>query len=105
MNNEVKTILPIELNKRLESQEKVVIIDVREPEEWVSGHIPNAKHIPLGSIQNRLVEIDPNTETVVVCRSGNRSGQACEFLAEKGYKAVNMVGGMMQWPGEVERGS
>ncbi len=105
MNNEVKTILPNELNKRLESQEKVVIIDVREPEEWVSGHIPNAKHIPLGSIPNRLDEIDPNTETVVVCRSGNRSGQACEFLAAKGYKVVNMVDGMMQWPGEVERGS
>lgn len=78
------------------------IIDVREPAEYSSGHIPGARLIPLGQIESRYKEIDPNKETVVVCRSGGRSSVACDFLSRAGYKNIrNLMGGMNGWSGEV----
>lgn len=101
----VSTISPDQLKKRLEAGEKLTIIDVREPEEWNQGHIPEAKLIPLGQIASRSSELDPNQEIILVCRSGNRSGQAQRILTGKGFKkTVNMVGGMLQWKGKVLTG-
>jgi rhodanese-related sulfurtransferase len=77
---------------------------VREQEEWESGHIPGARHIPLGTLNERHQELDTKQETIIVCRSGNRSGMACEFLESLGYNVVNMQGGMMSWDGKVEYG-
>ncbi|MEB3101985.1 rhodanese-like domain-containing protein [Ferviditalea candida] len=93
---------PQEVLDRLRRKAKFRILDVREPEEWLSGHIPGAIHIPMGQITQRLEEIDPDEELIVVCRSGNRSGMVCDYLSERGYNVVNMSGGMMAWPGEVE---
>ncbi|OGX61055.1 MAG: hypothetical protein A2189_00665 [Paenibacillus sp. RIFOXYA1_FULL_44_5] len=89
---------------RLSNGEKLNIIDVREPDEWAWGHIKEAKLIPLGQIAGRLNELDKDAEIIVVCQSGGRSSMASEFLAEKGFNVVNMVGGMMGWVGDVERG-
>ncbi|MFD1177421.1 rhodanese-like domain-containing protein [Paenibacillus puldeungensis] len=97
-----KEITPQELSERLKSGERMNILDVREPEEWAEGHIPGAKHIPLGQLYNRHVELDPEQEHVVVCRSGGRSAMACELLSEGGYNVINMVGGMLAWPGDIE---
>lgn len=94
-------ITPQEVQARLEKGEKLRIVDVREPAEWASGHIPGAKLIPLGSVEQRFHEFDPQQETIVVCRSGNRSGLACEWLESKGCKVVNMQGGMNMWTGVV----
>ncbi|QTH40973.1 rhodanese-like domain-containing protein [Cohnella sp. LGH] len=99
-----KNMLPQEVKDRFAKGEKLNIIDVREPEEWESGHIPNAKHLPLGSIGERQGELDRSQPYVVVCRSGNRSGLACELLEELGYDVTNMPGGMSQWGGEVAYG-
>lgn len=96
-----KEILPQEVQRRLEQGEKLLIVDVREPDEWASGHIPGAKHIPLGSILQRHKELDPEQEYIIVCRSGGRSSVACEQLEELGYKVVNMPGGMLEWDGDV----
>ncbi len=93
----IKQILPEELHEEIEKGKKLSIIDVREDEEVANGMIPGAKHIPLGQIEERLQEFDPNVEHVMVCRSGGRSGKACEFLDSKGIKVKNMVGGMMAW--------
>ncbi|OXM83447.1 rhodanese-like domain-containing protein [Paenibacillus rigui] len=95
---------PEEVLERMKRNEAIVVLDVREPEEWESGHIPGAKHIPLGHIARALNEMDPKQETIVVCRSGNRSGQACSFLASMGYHVVNMPGGMSQWTGDIVYG-
>lgn len=92
-----------EVKKRLNNKESIEILDVREPEEWEAGRIPGAKHIPLGEIPHRLQELDPKKETIVVCRSGNRSGMATEFLLQKGYNVINMRGGMLEWTGDIER--
>ena len=82
--------------------DKFTVLDVREPDEWASGHIPGAKHIPLGELETRHGELDKKSETVVVCRSGGRSSVACEFLSGMGYNVINMPGGMTAWQGDIE---
>ncbi|RUS45694.1 rhodanese-like domain-containing protein [Cohnella sp. AR92] len=97
-----KSITSEEVVARLEQGKPLSIIDVREPDEWNSGHIPGAKHLPLGQISARHSELDPKRETIVVCRSGNRSGLACELLEAMGYDVVNLTGGMLGWKGRLE---
>ena len=72
------------------------IVDVREPDEWAQGHIAHASLVPLATVPGNLAAFDAEP-TYVVCRSGNRSGQACEFLRAKGHSAVNVTGGMIAW--------
>lgn len=72
------------------------IIDVREPNEWDDGHIAHATLVPLATVPGNIEQFD-GAPTYVVCRSGGRSGQACEFLGEHGVDAVNVVGGMIAW--------
>lgn len=93
----MKEILPDKLHEQIEKGEKLSIIDVREDDEVAKGMIPGAKHIPLGEIEDRLDEISKDEEHIMVCRSGGRSGRACEFLDQHGLKVKNMVGGMIAW--------
>jgi rhodanese-related sulfurtransferase len=103
MNNYQKQDqLPHEVAERINKGEKFIILDVREQDEWESGHIPEARHLPLSQLEERHKELDPNEETVVVCRSGGRSGRACEYLTALGYKVINMPGGMLEWPGTIK---
>ncbi|MGG6313134.1 rhodanese-like domain-containing protein [Paenibacillus macerans] len=97
-----KEISPIELAARMKRGESVAVLDVREPTEWAEGHIPGARHIPLGQLPERHAELNPDEELIVVCRSGGRSSLACELLGERGYKVVNMTGGMLAWQDELE---
>jgi len=76
--------------------DEVKVIDVREPDEWAEGHIPWAIHVPLGTVPDNLDKFD-GSPTYVVCKSGGRSGRACEFAAEQGLDTVNVVGGMLAW--------
>jgi rhodanese-related sulfurtransferase len=79
-------------------EEGAFILDVREPQEWEAGHIDGATLIPLGQIPDRLDEIPQDQPVVVVCRSGNRSGQATQFLRQNGFGlTTSMSGGMNQW--------
>jgi rhodanese-related sulfurtransferase len=81
----------------------VLFVDVREPAEWMDGHIPGALHIPLGDLEERSGEIPRNREVVMVCRSGRRSEMACRYLASAGYTRIrNLKGGMLAWTGEIE---
>lgn len=84
-----------ELNQRL--HENLQIIDVRERDEVVSGMIEGAKNLPLSQFVDRFIEIDNERPVILVCRSGNRSGQAQIFLTSQGYSAVNLIGGMIDW--------
>lgn len=72
------------------------VIDVREPHEWDAGHIVHAELVPLGTVPDRVDAFD-GAPTYVVCRSGNRSGKACEFLGAQGRDVVNVAGGMLAW--------
>ncbi|MFI7596515.1 rhodanese-like domain-containing protein [Actinoplanes sp. NPDC049681] len=77
------------------------LLDVREPEEWQAGHAPDAHHMPMMEVPARLGEIPNDTEVVVVCRSGGRSGQVVSYLMGNGWDNVrNLDGGMQAWAGE-----
>ena len=94
--------LPVEVDAatvdKLRQGDDVVIIDVREDWEYNDGHIPGATLVPLGQIPDRLAEIPQDKTVVAVCRSGNRSSQATDFLRQQGFENVhNMVGGMNAW--------
>lgn len=94
-----------QLKTKLESGEKLNLVDVREQDEWEAGHIAEARLIPLSEIQDRVDEFsDDDGEVVIICRSGGRSAKACEFLQAQGLSVVNVKGGMLAWEGEVEQG-
>jgi rhodanese-related sulfurtransferase len=76
------------------------LLDVREPDEWIAGHVPGATHIPLGQLGQHAAEVPQDRTVYVICRSGHRSGQATEALAEAGWDAVNIAGGMKEWAAE-----
>jgi hydroxyacylglutathione hydrolase len=76
----------------------VQIIDVRSPEEWSSGHLPGAIHIPLAALPDRIGDIDPAKPVVVHCQGGGRSAIAASFLKSKGLDGVaNLEGGFEAW--------
>ncbi|WP_297990654.1 rhodanese-like domain-containing protein [Anoxybacillus sp.] len=100
----MKHILPQEVEQQLKEGRALSIIDVREDEEVAQGKIPGARHIPLGQLLERMNEVNKDQEHILVCRSGNRSGMACQLLESYGYRVVNMTGGMLEWTGEVEKG-
>jgi rhodanese-related sulfurtransferase len=86
-----------ELNERLKNAKRPLVLDVRRPEEFRTGHIIGAKLIPLGELGRRLNEIPKDKEIVCVCASGSRSRSATRMLLGAGYNAINMNGGMMTW--------
>jgi rhodanese-related sulfurtransferase len=95
--------MPVDLKEHMAKDKSLQIIDVREPGEFASGHIPGAKNIPLGQLQERHREINPDKPAVMVCLSGGRSSRACEWLESKKYhKIYNLLGGMSGWDGSVE---
>ena len=75
----------------------VVLLDVREDDEWQRGHAPGARHIPIGQVPSRLNEIDPDVKLFVVCQAGGRSQRVAQYLARNGYAPVNVSGGMSAW--------
>ena len=70
------------------------VIDVRTAEEYASGHVPGSVFMPLHVVPLRLSEFSRRTPVYVVCESGARAFQACQYLEQHGYQTVNMHGGM-----------
>lgn len=84
----------------------ITVVDVRTPQEYAEGHIPGAINIPLDSIGSEqpaeLGNLD--AELIVYCRTGVRSKQASDKLIDLGYRYVNDMGGIVDWPGDVVSG-
>lgn len=74
-----------------------LLIDVREPDEFASGHAPQAKNIPLGDITKNGVDAPKDTKIYLYCRSGHRAGLALAALKAKGYGNVVNLGGLSDW--------
>ena len=76
-----------------------IILDVREPDEWASGHAPGAIHIPLGDLQARVAELSElgAGSLAVTCRGGGRSSKAVAWLTEQGHHVASLDGGMTAW--------
>ncbi|MFD1068184.1 rhodanese-like domain-containing protein [Oceanobacillus locisalsi] len=98
----MKEITAKDLEQKIDTGEKIYIIDVREADEIAEGKIIGAKHIPLNEITNPLMELDKSEHYYVICTKGARSGTAVEQLTQQGYKATNVVDGMLGWEGYVE---
>ncbi|HEU4565622.1 MAG TPA: rhodanese-like domain-containing protein [Gemmatimonadaceae bacterium] len=77
----------------------VVFLDVREPQEWNLFRIPNAVHVPLGQLSERIVEqVAPERTVVIYCASGNRSALAADAMQRWGYGDVaSLAGGIKGW--------
>lgn len=73
------------------------VIDVREPAEYVAGHVPGALSIPMGRLTSRLDELDRSAPVHLICASGNRSGAMADVLVAQGFDAVNVLGGTTAW--------
>jgi rhodanese-related sulfurtransferase len=74
------------------------LLDVRSPEEYARGHLPDALNIPVQELDRRLAEVGPaDRELVVYCRSGHRSSRATEILRQHGFSKVHNLGPMTAW--------
>ena len=93
-----------ELKERLDRGDALELVDVREPFEWRIANLGDygARLIPMGQLEDRLGELDPERETVFICRSGARSGDVTRYLRQRGYQARNLRGGMLAWGSEVD---
>jgi adenylyltransferase/sulfurtransferase len=92
-----------ELKSRLDRGEEFVLLDVREPFELEIASLPSAVNIPLGELPARLGELDPEAETLILCRSGGRSANALEFLRDSGFSKIwNVEGGINAWSRRID---
>jgi rhodanese-related sulfurtransferase len=93
----VPTLSASDLQEKLKNGRQPYVLDVRQPEEFRSGHIIAAELIPLGELSGRIKDLPTDREIVCVCQSGSRSVSATRKLIAAGYNAINMEGGMIAW--------
>ncbi|HEY8538212.1 MAG TPA: rhodanese-like domain-containing protein [Steroidobacteraceae bacterium] len=101
---ETATIAPDTLAERIEKKDaELIVIDVRTPQEFASGHVPGALNIPHDQLPNRIAELvgAKDKDIVVYCRSGRRAALAQQALAEQGFKRVlHLEGDIVKWQDE-----
>lgn len=86
------------LKEKLKNNEDIIVIDVRQKEEYDDFHIPGSRLIPLGELKNRYAELHNDDEIYVICELGGRSDLAMNYLLKKGFKKVaNVLPGMCKW--------
>ena len=79
------------------------LLDVREPWEFQTCHLPESRPMPMAEVPKRLAELDPQAETVVICHHGGRSMQVAIFLEKQGFTRVhNLAGGLDAWARSVD---
>lgn len=107
VDNQQKGVKHVSMNEAIQMMEKesgYIILDVRTPEEFAEGHIPNAINIPNESIGSAELSQLPNKDQLifVYCRSGRRSKEAAQKLANLDYTNIVEMGGINDWNGELE---
>ena len=97
----INELTPREFLDRREAGEPMTLLDVREDWEVALAPVPtDTVHIPMGELSDRIGELDPKQETVVICRSGGRSAQVAHFLGRQGFdKVFNLADGFWLGPG------
>jgi hydroxyacylglutathione hydrolase len=87
-----------ELREQIDKDRALIVVDVRQPQEWADGHIEAARHITGAQLIERVDEIRPDRRVAVICSSGYRSSVAASVLARRGQReVVNVLGGMTAW--------
>ena len=100
----MKNLTKEDWKKLIKETQNAVVIDVRTPEECAEGTQPNAQLINFLSLTDFLSaveKLDKNNCYFLYCRSWNSSALACMYMHDKGFKTFNLMGGMMQWDGEI----
>jgi len=96
-------IEPRALRDRIDRGAEIILLDVREPQEWAIGRIKDAILIPLGNLSYRLGELSTADEIVAYCRSGSRSRKAVQALRDAGFRKIkNLTGGILAWSEQVD---
>jgi rhodanese-related sulfurtransferase len=100
----VKEMTPRQFVEARAAGSDLTLLDVREAWETELAPVPSAVvHIPMAEVPERLAELDPKRETVVICRSGGRSMQVARFLDSKDFGSVyNLAGGILAWSAELD---
>jgi rhodanese-related sulfurtransferase len=99
----IKELSPQEFIERRAGGAKLTLLDVREDWETKLAPVPTeVVLIPMGQIGERLKELDPAQETVVICRSGGRSMQVARYLESQGFNAANLAGGILAWSRDID---
>ena len=99
-----QNIAPEAAKKLLESDEEVILVDVRTPAEYAEKHIPDSVLIPVDQLEKEASSriSSKDTQIIVYCRSGNRSVTAAKALVNMGYTKVYNLGGINAWPYDTE---
>ena len=92
--NSTPSVQPNEVENLV--QTGFTLIDVREDDEWTSGHYAYATHIPMGKIMESMNSFNQNEKYIFVCRSGSRSAKVTNYMISQGIEAYNMSGGMKE---------
>jgi rhodanese-related sulfurtransferase len=100
----VNELSPRQFLERRASGDPMALLDVREDWELALAPVPSEIiHIPMALIPERIGELDPTVETVVICRSGGRSAQVAQYLAAQGFPSVwNLAGGILAWSRDID---
>jgi len=100
----IKEISPQEFLERRTAGTPMTLLDVREDWETQLAPVPTRLvHIPMGQVAERLSELDPHEDLVVICRSGGRSLEVARFLTAQGFTSVfNLAGGILAWSRDVD---
>jgi phage shock protein E len=93
----VPNIDAVTLQAKLNEEPKPMVLDVREPSEYATGHIAGSTLLPLHQLSSRVGELPKDREIICVCASGSRSSSAARRLASEGYNVLNLSGGMSRW--------
>lgn len=92
-----------DFSRKVEGNEHIKILDVREKDEFEDAHIPGAIHIPLSEVEARMGELPKEAAIYIICHSGRRSGIAGDMMAKNGFGSLyNVVPGMNEWTGKTE---
>ena len=96
-------ITPVDLKKRMDAGDDVLVLDVREPNEYQINRIPGSVLIPLGELPRRYAELPKDRDIVAQCKMGGRSAKAQDFLKSVGFTNVkNLKGGILEWIDKVD---
>ena len=96
-------VTPQELKKELDAKKKLLLIDVRQPEEFNFVRLEGSVNIPLPEFQARISELPKDADVVTVCHHGNRSMQAAVILNSLDYKARSLKGGQEEWARQIDK--
>ena len=97
----IKEILVKELKDKLDKK-NLILIDVREEDEYAICNIEPSVHIPMNKIPSHLEKLDKDTDYAIICHSGVRSHNVCFYLQNHGFKVINVVGGIHQWALQID---